>query len=171
MGMAAMGQTLAVTSMENQIREGDAKTFRRTSSKVLTGSLSVPLEGLNTEHSGYSVRVKVATVDGVILVLCLAVSSFRHAIFVYHLRHKCPSLTDSSHSSLSAASHGERRHFFQSFETCLRSFKEEAHCELQHSTKLINYFSQPISCSDSSLYTWLFFSINSRMSTASFFFK
>lgn len=58
--MDAMGQTLAATSMENQIREGDANTFGNTSSKVLTGARSVPLKGLNTEHAGYSAQAMIS---------------------------------------------------------------------------------------------------------------
>lgn len=67
--MGAMGQTLAATSMENQIREGDAKTFGNTSSKVLTGAHNakikiklnyITLKGLNTEHPGYSVKVMIS---------------------------------------------------------------------------------------------------------------
>lgn len=59
--MDAMGQTLAVTSMENQIREAHAKTFGNTLSKVWTVLLSVPLKGVNTEHAGYSAQVMMSS--------------------------------------------------------------------------------------------------------------
>lgn len=118
--MDAMGQTLAATSMENQIREGDAKTFGNTSSKVLTGARSVPLKGLNTEHAGYSAQAMISWdsysrwtscrdtsfVTGALLFLTHFFPFTTSLGNIFNLsrhspgvtkpyRHKCHSLTDS----------------------------------------------------------------------------
>lgn len=119
--MDAMGQTLAATSVENQIREGDAKTSGNTSSRVLTGVRSVPLKGLNTEHAGHSAQAMISRDSSSWQTSCCefwfcvcCAFSFSHIFFpltsswggIFNLiglspgitkpyRHKCHSLTDS----------------------------------------------------------------------------